>query len=182
MRRWTPCVKAGLPLVNGSMANRATTPSHVGFLVIPYESTKYNNSFTMLLVRDFAASLQSLGSGDWSEFPSSLCPKLAAHTTKHIPTSLPGTSNESVTPFSDSSNRERKTFGSSSGPKHKEVSVSNHGRARDKTYFGHGTGARNRIGRTLAATSVLRSVVLWVKLTACNPPFSAVCLSSCAKC
>ena len=103
------------------MVNRTTSPSHVGFLTIPYESIKYNNSFTMLFVRDFTESLQSLGSEDCSNFPSSSCPKLAAHTTKHIAVSLPGTSKESVVPFRDSSNRERKTLGSSSGPNHKGV-------------------------------------------------------------
>jgi len=115
------CADVALPLVNGRIIKRVTSPSHVGFLTIPYESIMYSNSFTMLLVRDFVESLQSLGSEDCSNFPSSLCPKLVAHTTKHIATSLPETSKESVTPFSDSSNRGRKTFGSSSGPKHKGV-------------------------------------------------------------
>lgn len=123
-----PRVNGTLPWVNGRTVNRVTSPSHVGFLMIPYESIRYNSSFTILLVRVFTEILQPLGSEDWSKFPSSLYPKLAAHTTKHIATSLPGTSKESVMPFRDSSNRERKTFGSSSGPKYEEsrTSVSRH--------------------------------------------------------
>jgi len=111
------CVDVASPFVNGRMVNRTTSPSHVGFLMIPYESIKYNNSFTMLLVRDFTENLQFLGLDAWTIFPSSSCPKLAAHTTKHIAVSLPGTPRESVVPPRDSSNRERKTLGSSSGPR-----------------------------------------------------------------
>jgi len=141
------CVDVASPFVKGKMVNRTASTSHVGFLMIPYESTKYNNSFTMLLVRDFTESLQFWGLEDWTIFPSSSCPKLAAHITKHIAASLPGTPRESVVPPRDSSNRGRKTLGSSSGPKDNGVvDVSFTSRKNTiPTYFGHGTGARSQI-------------------------------------
>ena len=112
--------------------------------MIPCESIKYNNSLTISLVRDFAEDLQFSWPEGWSKFPSSLCPKLAAHVTKLIATSLPGTPNESAEPLRDSSNRERKTFGSSRGPKHKEprTSVAHREEVWYLVYFEHGTVAR----------------------------------------
>ena len=167
------CVDAASPFVNGRIVNRTTSPSHVGFLMIPYESIEYNNSFTMLLVRDFTESLQFLGSEAWSIFPSSSCPKLAAHTTKHIATSLPGTPKVSVVPPRDSSNRGRKTLGSSSGPKHNRVvSVGfTSQKGTIPTYFGYGSGARSQIGRKLATALVSCSAVAQVVLMACSPSF-----------